>query len=277
MLLKSLLGILFAAFLLGSFVLRPLCACGPDVEKEDGAAHLRLLTWNIGNGDLESDSRAHTEDLKAVAKTIKDKSADVVALQELAGKDQLKLLLKQLDGTYDGYLSSSDGDRFDAVLVRKLGKNKPVFSDVGAGGRFAAAASFSPGKDLPEISVVSAHADAFSAERRRRFVGDVVDWSRIHSKNGMTFIAGDFNLEVNTRTRNNLFTNNAHHDSESYSYLLKYFRDLGLNAGDTAVNERRIDYIFGPPTGVRLHTVEVLRDASVGQMDHWPLLVDVSF
>ncbi|MBA3767796.1 MAG: hypothetical protein H0W99_12575, partial [Acidobacteria bacterium] len=32
----------------------------------DGA-RLRLMTWNIGYGDLEDDSRAHTRDLKAVA------------------------------------------------------------------------------------------------------------------------------------------------------------------------------------------------------------------
>jgi len=82
---------------------------------------------------------------------------------------------------------------------------------------------------------------------------------------------------VSTRTKNNLFTNDVKHDSESYSQLLKYFRDLGLNAGETAVNDRRIDYIFGPPTTVRLHSAEVLRESAVGQMDHWPLFVDVSF
>jgi len=37
----------------------------------------------------------------------------------------------------------------------------------------------------------------------------------------------------------------------------------------------RIDYIFGPPTLEQIGRVEVLRDAAVGRMDHWPLLVEV--
>ena len=50
---------------------------------------LRLLTWNIGNGDLESETRAHTDDLPAVAQVILDNDADAVALQELTGEEQL--------------------------------------------------------------------------------------------------------------------------------------------------------------------------------------------
>ncbi|HEY9500250.1 MAG TPA: hypothetical protein VIR01_01330, partial [Pyrinomonadaceae bacterium] len=60
-----------------------------------------------------------------------------------------------------------------------------------------------------------------------------------------------------------------------YSHILRYFRDLGRAAGDTAINDRRIDYIFGPMTLKRTGRVEVLRDAAVGRMDHWPLLVEV--
>ena len=89
------------------------------------------------------------------------------------------------------------------------------------------------------------------------------------------FIAGDFNFELKATNETNLYTDNVKHDSESYSHILRYFRDLGRAAGDTAINDRRIDYIFGPTTLKRTGRVEVLRDAAVGRMDHWPLLVEV--
>jgi hypothetical protein len=52
-------------------------------------------------------------------------------------------------------------------------------------------------------------------------------------------------------------------------------RDLGRVAGDTAINDRRIDYVFGPPALEHTGRVEVLRNAAVGRMDHWPSLVEV--
>ncbi len=88
------------------------------------------------------------------------------------------------------------------------------------------------------------------------------------------FVAGDFNFEV-TRNQSNLFTDDAKHDSESYAYLAKYFRDLGRDAGETSINDRRIDYVFGPPESVSLGRAEVLRESAVGRMDHWPLVVQL--
>ena len=169
----------------------------------------------------------------------------------------------------------------EAVLVKDEadGNTKRVvrFYDVSAGDRFAAAASFRYQKGLPEIVLVSAHADAFNASRRRTFTEQVVDWARGRAGRETVFIAGDFNFEVSTRNRTNLFTDDAKHDSESFAYLLKYFRDLGSNAGETSINNRRIDYILGPPRTVSLNRAEVLRGSAVGRMDHWPLLVEVEF
>jgi endonuclease/exonuclease/phosphatase family metal-dependent hydrolase len=250
--------------------------------------HLRLLTWNIGNGDLETETRAHSEDLAAVAAVIIKQGPDAVALQELTGADQLNLLLTHLGNRYRGNVCSrGQADRVEAVLFRvrgeprsdraQRGNNESFFrfSNVALGERFAAAGAFRLSRDLPEILLVSAHADAFHAARRRVFVADVVDWTRGHGNGSLTFIAGDFNLEVSTGDRANLFTDDIKHDSESYAYLLKYFRDLGVDAGETSINDRRIDYIFGPVATVSRQRVEVLRDAAVGSMDHWPLLVDV--
>ncbi len=152
-----------------------------------------------------------------------------------------------------------------------------ILGGVSTSDRCAAAATFRLHEDRPELVLVSAHADAFSAARRRVFIEDTVDWARARNANEDVFIAGDFNFEVSTRSENNLFTDNAKHDSESYAYLLKYSRDLGRDAGDTSINNRRIDYIFGSPATLSLRRAEVLRAAAVGRMDHYPLLVDAAF
>src|SRR5437773_10970956 len=81
--------------------------------------HLRLMTWNIGYAELEDDSRAHTKDLQLVAKTILSNDPDAVALQELTGPEQLKILLGYLHGRYRGAVAPpGNSDRVDAVLVQ---------------------------------------------------------------------------------------------------------------------------------------------------------------
>lgn len=125
--------------------------------------------------------------------------------------------------------------------------------------------------------LLSAHADAFNAGRRRAYTEDLIDWAQQRAQSADVFIAGDFNFELKGDNETNLYTDNLKHDSESYSHILRNFRDLGRAAGDTAINDRRIDYIFGPQNRERLGRVAVLRDAAVGRMDHWPLLVEVEF
>ena len=235
---------------------------------------LRLMTWNIGYAELEDDSRAHTKDLQAVAETILRNDPDAVALQELTGAEQLKILLGYLHGRYRGAVAPpGNSDRVDAVLVKDRNSG---FEQLPADGKFAMAASFHLRPELPNVVFVSAHADAFSAARRRVFTGEVVDWARNRPHQSIVLIAGDFNFELNPKNESHLYTDNVKNDSEAYSYALKYFRDLGRDAGYTAVNDRRIDYLFGPTEAVLLRRAEVLRDAGVGQMDHWPLLIEVA-
>ncbi len=235
---------------------------------------LRLMTWNIGYAELEQDSRAHTEDLKAVAETILTNDPDAVALQELIGEDQLKILVGYLHGRYSGSVArSGNADRVEAILVKD---RQAHFENLTAGDSYALAATFRLRSGLPTIVLISAHADAFGAAKRRVFTGSVVDWARNCPAEADVFIAGDFNLEVDSRDASHLYTDDLKNDSESYSYLLKYFRDLGRDAGDTAVNERRIDYIFGPQESVLMRRAQVLRNAAVGHMDHWPLLIEVT-
>ncbi len=236
-------------------------------------ASLRLLTWNIGYAELEDDTRAHDKDLPAIAEVILREDPDAVALQELTGSAQLNKLLGLLHGKYRGAVAQQGrDDRFEAVLVKDAGAR---FNPVAAGARYAIAASFHPAQRSREVVLLSAHADAFNAARRRSYTETLVDWAQDRAQASEVFIAGDFNFELKAANETNLYTDNLKHDSESYSHILRTFRDLGRSAGDTAINDRRIDYVFGPTKLQRVGRVAVLRDAAVGRMDHWPLLVEV--
>jgi endonuclease/exonuclease/phosphatase family metal-dependent hydrolase len=271
---KILLGVLFLAMAGAAFHIDPARDRSLlGVQPADGV-RLRLMTWNIGRASLERDSRAHDEDLKAVAEVILKYEPDALALQELTGPDQLDKLLGHLKQRYRGAVCSSDrSDRVEAVIVKSRSAR---FEDVPGSERYALGATFPSGKDSLEVVMISAHADAFNAARRRAFIGDVVDWARARADDQIVFIAGDFNFELNARNQSNLYTDNLKHDSEAYAYLLKHFRDLGRDAGATTINDRRIDYLFGLPEVALLRRAEVLKPAAVGRMDHLPLLVEVA-
>ena len=93
----------------------------------------------------------------------------------------------------------------------------------------------------------------------------LIDWAQSRAQSSEVFIAGDFNFELKAANETNLYTDNVKHDSESYSHILRYFRDLGRAAGDTAINDRRIDYFFGPSKLRKTERAEVLRNTPVGR------------
>ena len=272
---KLVLLLLFCLMILGA-----VHFASPSEPKETSStrnvAHsLRLLTWNIGYAELEDDTRAHDKDMPAVADVILRHDPDAIALQELTGSAQLNTLLGLLHGKYRGAVAQQGkGDRFEAVLVKDTGA---TFIPVAVGSRYAVGAAFQPRGARQQVVLLSAHADAFNAAHRRTYTEALVDWAEARAQSSEVFIAGDFNFELKAANETNLYTDNLKHDSESYSHILRRFRDLGRTAGDTAINDRRIDYIFGPTTLEQVGRVEVLRDAAVGRMDHWPLLVEVGF
>jgi endonuclease/exonuclease/phosphatase family metal-dependent hydrolase len=273
---KITLALLCAAMIAASLHFDPArerTPLGASPSSHDTSARLRLMTWNVGYAELEDDTRAHTSDLRAVADAIQKADPDAVALQELTGGDQLKILLGYLGGRYRGAVARTQHtDRVEAVIVKSINAR---FDDVPAGGRYAVAATFRPRADAPEVVFLSAHADAFHAARRREYTEAVVDWAHTRPTGQSVFVAGDFNFELDARDESHLYTDDLKHDSEAYSYLLRYFRDAGRDAGDTAINDRRIDYLFAPP-GVATRRAEVLKDAPVGRMDHMPLVVEVN-
>lgn len=270
---KLLLLLLFCLMILGALHFAQSHESEEPGSSTNVVHSLRLLTWNIGYAELEDDTRAHDKDMPAVAEVILREDPDAVALQELTGNAQLKILLGLLHGKYRGAVAQQGrGDRFEAVLVKDASAK---FIPVAAGSRYALGALFRPRGDTHEVLLLSAHADAFNAAQRRTYTEALIDWTHARGQSSKVFIAGDFNFELKAANETNLYTDNLKHDSESYSNILRHFRDLGRAAGDTAINDRRIDYIFGPPRLEQIGRVEVLRDAAVGRMDHWPLLVEV--
>jgi len=270
---KLVLLILFCLMILGAVHFAEPRESEIPSSSTNAVHSLRLLTWNIGYAELEDDTRAHDKDLPAVAEVILRQDPDAVALQEMTGNAQLNSLLGLLNGKYRGAVAQQGkGDRFEAVLVKDAGAK---FIPVTVGARYALGASFQPREDAPQVLLLSAHADAFNAAHRRSYTEALIDWAQTRAQSSAVFIAGDFNFELKAANETNLYTDNLKLDSESYSLILRHFRDLGRAAGDTAINDRRIDYIFGPPKLGQIGRVEVLRNAAVGRMDHWPLLVEV--
>jgi endonuclease/exonuclease/phosphatase family metal-dependent hydrolase len=270
---KLVLLLLFCLMIVGAVHFAQPGASKTSGTSVNGERSLRLLTWNIGYAELEDDTRAHDKDLPAVAEVLLRHDPDAIALQELTGNAQLKALLALLHGKYRGAVAQQGrGDRFEAVLVKD---GNARFTPVSVGGRYALAASFRPSSEGGEVMLLSAHADAFNAARRRTYTEELTDWAEARAQSSAVFIAGDFNFELKAANETNLYTDDLKHDSESYSLILRHFRDLGREAGDTAINDRRIDYIFGPASLPQVGRVEVLRNAAVGRMDHWPLLVEV--
>lgn len=275
MFVKVILLVLFCLMIVGAIYFAQPQDAEETRSSSTTAVSLRLLTWNIGYAELEDDTRAHNKDLPAVAEVILREDPDAVALQELTGRAQLKVLLGLLNGKYRGSVAQQgQGDRFEAVLAKD---DRAKFIPVAVGARYALAASFRAHPHSREVVFLSAHADAFNAAQRRAYTEALIDWTQGRTQSSDVFIAGDFNFELKAANETNIYTDNLKHDSESYSFILRNFRDLGREAGDTAINDRRIDYIFGPANVRQGGRVEVLRDAAVGRMDHWPLLVEVSF
>lgn len=271
---KAVLAVMLIAMAAGAVHFSPYRDRSLLATKPAEGIHLRVMTWNIGYADPENDSRAHSDDMKAVARVIAAHDPDAVALQELAGPDQLQALLDALHHRYKGAIAKfGDTDRVEAVLVKS---DNPQFDNFRTGDKYSLAATFHlNGVDRPVV-LISAHADAFNAAKRRVFTGDLIDWANLKARDDIPIIGGDFNFELNTNKQVDLYSDNVKNDSEAYSYILKSFHDLGKDAGFTTFNDRRIDYVFGPPEAVLFRQAQVLNELSIGHMDHFPLLVEVA-
>lgn len=276
LLIKIALAAGLLAMLAGARAVRPpqgLVALAPAIDFTGGGWRVRVLTWNIGYAYGKEDSRAQDEDLPAVARVIQVERPDVVALQELSGRRQLRGLLARLGGEYQGFLDEGgDADRFAGILVRAP---KMEFRSIRTSTeRNASAAIFRVARSPITICAISAHAPAWKPAERLQYTEEILEWVRAR-KDDVVFLAGDFNFDVNARQGGGMiFTSDPAVDGKTYSRLTRGFRDLGKDSGATAAFGRRIDYVFGRGEKLRVKRVDVLRGKRVGRMDHDPLVVD---
>ncbi|MEN3329449.1 MAG: hypothetical protein V7638_4256, partial [Acidobacteriota bacterium] len=164
---KLVLLLLFCLMIFGAVHFAEPQASEERTSSAKNQASLRLLTWNIGYAELEDDTRAHDKDLPAVADVILREDPDAVALQELTGNAQLNTLLGLLQSKYRGAIAQQGkGDRFEAILVKDA---RATFTPIPVGARYALAASFRRRPNEREVVLLSAHADAFNAARRRAY------------------------------------------------------------------------------------------------------------
>jgi endonuclease/exonuclease/phosphatase family metal-dependent hydrolase len=251
----------------------PETAFSPAIDLAGEGWRVRVLTWNIGLAYGNSDSRAQNADLKRVARVIRMELPDVVALQELAGRDQLNDLLGRLGGEFKGFLyEGTASDRYAAVLVREP---RSLFRAIPTStGRHASAAIFRLPRSPLRVCAISAHAQAWDAEARREYTRDLVDWA-LGKDFDVVLLAGDFNFEgASDPGREVLLHTDRRLDREAYNYVTRHFRDLGRDGGETSLLGRRIDYIFARGAKLQVKRVAVLRGRATGRMDHDPLVVD---
>jgi endonuclease/exonuclease/phosphatase (EEP) superfamily protein YafD len=266
----------FVAMLVSASALNParsVVSLAPAIDLTEGGWRVRILTWNIGYAYGKDDSRAKDSDLGKVAGVIKREQPDVVALQELSGRPQLRALLRRLRGEYQGFLDNGeDADRYTAILVHAP---KMQFRAIRTStGRSASAAVFRVARSPLKFCAISAHAQAWDAAARAKYTSEIVDWVRENSFD-VAFLAGDFNFDVGGgHGGGGLFTEDPTLDAEAYAYVTRYFRDLGRDGGSTAAFKRRIDYVFGRGGNLHLKRADVLRGWRTGGMDHDPLVID---
>lgn len=234
---------------------------------------LRVLTWNIGTPDLQG-SLSGRELAQHLVGIIERHQPDVVALQEVRSSRLIDFLERRLTG-YSGQIADGeDRDRHVALLVRDTAVTFQTMES--QAGHWALAATLpSKAQDAPVV-ILNIHADAYSSRLRRLYTEQIVDWARAR-KSSATLVVGDFNFELDPKTRSDFFTDDRYNDSESYSYLIQFFEDLGRRAGTTAIFDRRIDYVFASPAEIAVIEARVVTGERIGEMDHNPLIVEVAF
>lgn len=123
------------------------------------------------------------------------------------------------------------------------------------------------------VELVALHAAPWSADERNLQIG--ASAAHLAALSGPRLLLGDFNLEVQLDGRQDLFTDDAHRDLETYGFVTRALTDVGRTAGATAEPDRRIDYVLASRELVGT-ACGVARSARASGMDHAPLWVDLA-
>ncbi len=234
------------------------------------AESLRVVTWNLGTGVQAGTQGLRNDDLEHVAGVLHELGPDLIFLQELTGRFQMRRLEVELGEGWNSEIRRLGTGRTLGVLARggSLQELDSASLERAHGVEFRRPGGL-------HLRAVTLHADAFSAAQRNRSIGRALDWLGEGPGAARTLLAGDLNLDLDLDKRRDLFTDDQNLDLESYNYVAQRMQDAGLGSGPTADPDRRIDYLF-----VRSEEFQVLRCAPfLGRrspgMDHDPLVADL--
>ena len=241
----------------------------PSAKPEDG---LRIVTWNLGGSAGGGGRRFDDEQLDAVAASLRYIDPDIVVVQELRGRGQLRRLANALGSeTSVAFDQGIDGRGVGAIATS--GGLQKLDPPRGANGaplsvRFVM-------EDGRKLHICGLHAHPWSASSRNEAIGRSVDLLEDEGER-YGVLLGDLNLDLDRGKRQDLFTDDEHLDIQTYNYAAKRLFDAGLGGGPTAEPDRRLDYIFVSGS-LEVLTCAPFLDQRRGDMDHHPVVADVAF
>ena len=237
---------------------------------------LRVVTWNVGGGLAEGGSALRNDHIDHVVETLRALDADLVLLQEVTGRHQVRELRRGLGDGWESAVDRRGGARRVAVLAR-TDKLHSFDVDSGGGEQRALGVTFVTAHGT-EVVAIGIHANAFSAEVRNAVIGAAVDALHEAARerpDALRILAGDLNLDLDLDKRRDLFTDDAHLDVETYNYVTRSLVDAARGRGATAEPDRRLDYVFIGPDRFEARAAGPWKEKRVGDMDHDPVVADV--
>ena len=236
--------------------------------RPDGERVLRLLTWNVGEGDLWS-GVMRDDAMDAVADTLAMVKADVVALQGMKDEAQVKRLVKALKtrelvleanaarawpGTSEGYsvlLFRAQDER-----SRTVWKTSKGYAVVGLWGQIG--------------TVLNVHAPSRWAGDRRDYFAEVARWAS--SRLPPVILAGDYELDRRGSQIHHWFTG-PDTDRKTFKDLKKRFH-FGTELPTTSRPGWELTHVRIRKG--KIVSQYVLGGHRVGRMVHDPVLVHIT-
>jgi endonuclease/exonuclease/phosphatase family metal-dependent hydrolase len=223
---------------------------------------LRIVTWNVGGAEEGRPHGLQAADQPHVADVLAMLDPDVVLLQEVAGRSQLRELRDGLG--LDWRLLRGDGDAH--ALVHRATERWPARDGTSA-------VRFSIEHAGRTVALAALHASAFDAEERNAQIGALADALLDVPADGW-LLGGDLNLDLDPGKRGDLFTNDLHRDVETYGYLTERLVDAGVDGGPTAEPDRRLDYVLVSES-LEVVAAGPWKGHRTGTMDHDPVVADL--
>lgn len=248
-------------------------ATGTPAFAPRDAECVRVVTWNVGGIAGPAGAPLADGDVGAVAATLRGLDFDLACVVELAGAAQARTLAAALGG--DVAVQVALGERPLALYAR--GGELRRRSAAGARARARRPCLVALWRDdrlAAPVAVAALHASPWSARARNDELGALLEDLEAVEVAGARLLLGDLNLEVALEGRQDVFTDDAHLDVETYGFVTRRLVDAGRAAGATAEPDRRLDYVLASSALEVVHAA-VARGHRLASMDHDPLVVDL--